>query len=214
MDGSFTDLPGDDWLTNFNRRRDTWLAGGVSEPVGPQCRRCEISVGSASVDPLVMGEILSIDTQFEVLYDRFTCRPGGPGYHLYRRLTGNGMGADDQLVFEVSFQRYFIVAEAGRVVTKPWPLGEPCVPTLAFIPILKAALRRGESAGETERKRRDRNKENRAKGVRKALNTERDRMKEIVPYLPAEVGGQGRLINRTGLPLIAAKEVNRLIFAG
>lgn len=181
------------WLDVYQRRKLTYESGGQAEPLGPVCRRYEIpkiEYHAGRIDPALLFELLRIDPGFEIIYDRFTALDMGPGHHLYRRVSGDGGGSHDLLVWEVSLQWN---------MRKMWPLGGPRRPGFWFLPVLKANLRDpNETPQEIRQGLRDRSRANRAEKVKTAYDLEMGAYEEIRPYLPTEVGGNGRIIQRTG----------------
>ncbi len=105
-------------------RRQKWLANKC-KPLKTVLKRAQAaafpqsSYHGINADPDTMRVLHSIDPNFEIIYDMHTAKQYGPGHHLYRRVKGDRLSADRELVLEFSLQ---------YDLDKPWPEGVPREP--------------------------------------------------------------------------------------
>lgn len=199
------------WLENFNRRKELWQGGAGACPLAPTFRRYELPqahwIGGA-VPFEVLDQLDRVDPQLEIIFDKFTVVGGsnsaGPGHHLVTNLNGPGQSSGDLLSYECSLQ-WDIDPQGGIPL---WPRGRPAPPGLWFIPFLRKHYVgfMGGDNNPVRRRKIERSKENakefRARSIKKAIDTELAINDEILPYLPAIVGGKNKTIRRTGRQLI------------
>lgn len=213
------------WLQEFNTRQANWLAGNGNPPLGGRFFRCQIPKAKyrgKDVDPRVIAMIHSLNTRFEIIYDKFMAIGGkagnGPAFMLCTRRF-DGTNADgDVLVMECPIQLELLDDKNLH-----WGHGTPVVPTVGFtmrwLPLLTKAYigPMWKAVGAKKRivaESRIRHREYFSKKRAEANKTEIAGWAEILPYLDSSRTklGRSRTLRRTAGRTIDGKhETHRVM---
>lgn len=176
------------WLETNAQRKLAYELGMSASPISPVCRRGwlpNVQWPGGRVDPDLLFDLIRIDAGFEIIYDRYSTIGAAPGHHLYRRVGGDGTGAGDILIWEVSLQ---------WEMNKIWPEGKPREPGRWLIPCILQNLKGPDDTPEKlSQARRDRCNANRAKKIKKGLEAELRMSEALAPYFE-----RGRKIPKVG----------------